>query len=237
LSWNLNEFNKDSNTKEILGALAETMEGFDVIVLTEVMNPESSKPPLDELAKHLKKEFKFVFMGERCYSVVFINPKKLKFVGEQKRMLFEGRNNLKRPPSLYTLETEMEGWQFNVLAVHLETGKLLLQLVADNSKGGGEATATEIEKLAQVREEVPGDLIIVGDFNMHLQEKSQIILSAIAKIDVKNPYQALIVEQPTMIDIRAGSNFCFLFLLTAIFKAKITSTTTSLSPKILSKND
>jgi hypothetical protein len=136
MCWNLNEFNVSSNTPEILATLSETMSSFDVIVLTEVMNPESSKPPLKPLAEHLEMVHKSEFMGEKYYSAAFINPKKLTFVGEQKRMLLDGRNNLKRPPSLYTLKTTKGGWQFNVLAVHLDTGKSLFQFVSNSLKGG-----------------------------------------------------------------------------------------------------
>jgi L-alanine-DL-glutamate epimerase-like enolase superfamily enzyme len=78
-------------------------------------------------------------------------------------------------------------------------------------KGGGEDTAREIRKLAQIRQNLKGDLIIVGDFNMHFQEGNPEILGAIRSIDEENPYQVLIREEPTVTDIRAGSTLFYFY--------------------------
>jgi hypothetical protein len=86
---------------------------------------------------------------------------------------------------------------------------LRVQAKVNFSKGAGEETAGEIQKLREVREKVVGDLIIVGDFNFHLQEENEKILKAIKKIDERHVYQPLIKAQATMTDIREGSNFLF----------------------------
>jgi hypothetical protein len=116
------------------------MKGFDLVILTEVMGPNSKNPPpLKELAKtlgeavNLKEPFGFqtTRMSSKFWSALFFNPKKLECVAEPRRMLFDWKivPNFTRPPSLYELQTKTDPkWIFNIAAVHLVPGKLLFQL-------------------------------------------------------------------------------------------------------------
>jgi hypothetical protein len=73
-------------------------------------------------------------------------------------------------------------------------------------KGADGDTLVDLRKLSTIQMKQSHDLIIVGDFNIHLQKALAITLKLIAKIGElpTNPYEALIRDHATMINIREG---------------------------------